>query len=141
MRLSDYISRPSRALASRPTSSSCTLVFSDLTRIIVTAPLLSPMKILPSVLHATKRPTGGSACIVRQLFVRSFMNEPIEEETLPNYRRESFYPIRLGDEINNRYRIVTKLGFGTSSTVWLARDKQKWAAAVLSMVAFALTLT
>ncbi|KAG6871186.1 hypothetical protein C0992_011547, partial [Termitomyces sp. T32_za158] len=35
-----------------------------------------------------------------------------------------FYPVHIDDEIKNRYRIVHKLGFGTYSTVWLARDKE-----------------
>lgn len=51
-------------------------------------------------------------------------NEEIEEETLPNYNPLDFYPIRIGEILVARYRIVGKLGFGANSTVWLARDME-----------------
>jgi serine/threonine-protein kinase SRPK3 len=47
---------------------------------------------------------------------------PIEEEKTPNYKPESFYPIRLGQLLDGRYQVATKLGYGANSTVWLARD-------------------
>jgi hypothetical protein len=46
----------------------------------------------------------------------------IEEETLPNYNANAFYPARINEVLNGRYQIVLKLGFGVTSTVWLARD-------------------
>ncbi|KAL3463738.1 kinase-like protein [Aspergillus heterothallicus] len=46
----------------------------------------------------------------------------IEEEELPGYRADRFYPVRLGEILQGRYHILTKLGFGSSSTTWLARD-------------------
>ncbi|KAL2851853.1 kinase-like domain-containing protein [Aspergillus pseudodeflectus] len=46
----------------------------------------------------------------------------VEEEELPDYRAERFYPVRLGEIFYNHYQIVAKLGFGSSSTTWLARD-------------------
>ncbi|EGC46905.1 vacuolar sorting protein [Histoplasma capsulatum var. duboisii H88] len=48
--------------------------------------------------------------------------EPIEEEHTPQYNPSHFYPIRLYEVLNNRYQVVAKLGWGTSSTVWLAQD-------------------
>jgi len=48
--------------------------------------------------------------------------QKIEEERLPDYRAERFYPVRLGEILNNKFQILTKLGFGTASTVWLCRD-------------------
>jgi hypothetical protein len=36
-----------------------------------------------------------------------------------------FYPARLGEVFQNRYQIMAKLGFGTSSTSWLARPYGK----------------
>ena len=33
-----------------------------------------------------------------------------------------YYPMRIGDTIENQYQIVGKLGFGVGSTVWLAND-------------------
>ncbi|KAL9082399.1 MAG: hypothetical protein Q9159_006442 [Coniocarpon cinnabarinum] len=49
----------------------------------------------------------------------------IEEgwEYLDNYASKGFCPIHLGDRLNNgTYTVVHKLGFGSSSTVWLARN-------------------
>ncbi|OAA43706.1 serine threonine protein kinase, CMGC group [Metarhizium rileyi] len=46
----------------------------------------------------------------------------IEEENLPGYLASRYYPIHIGEVLRDRYQIVGKLGFGASSTVWLARD-------------------
>jgi hypothetical protein len=48
----------------------------------------------------------------------------IEEERIPGYKAERFYPVRLGEVIKSRYQVVAKLGFGTASTIWLCRDLQ-----------------
>ncbi|KAG6007508.1 hypothetical protein E4U21_005977 [Claviceps maximensis] len=62
---------------------------------------------------------------------RTFTNEgfeiipdesKIEEETVPNYKAEHFYPVRLGQIFESKYQVVAKLGFGTASTVWLCRE-------------------
>lgn len=45
-----------------------------------------------------------------------------EEETLPRYTPAIFYPVRIGERINDRYEILAKLGYGMTATVWLARD-------------------
>jgi hypothetical protein len=47
---------------------------------------------------------------------------PVEEETLPNYDPDEFYPVRIGDAFNGKYLVIGKLGFGANSTVWLCRD-------------------
>ncbi|KAF7552431.1 hypothetical protein G7046_g7410 [Stylonectria norvegica] len=67
---------------------------------------------LPEV--ARKLPTSGFDVIDR--------NIPVEEEELPDYRVERFYPVHLGEVFQDRYQVVAKLGFGSSSTIWLARD-------------------
>ena len=46
----------------------------------------------------------------------------IEEEESPRYYPERFYPITTGQVLNGRYQVAVKLGCGSSSTVWLARD-------------------
>ncbi|CCT74899.1 probable dis1-suppressing protein kinase dsk1 [Fusarium fujikuroi IMI 58289] len=51
---------------------------------------------------------------------------PVEEEKTRNYSPERFYPIRLGQLLNGRYQMATKLGYGANSTVWLARDLNRW---------------
>lgn len=49
-------------------------------------------------------------------------DKPIEEEKYPGYRAEKFYPVQLGGIFQSRYKMITKLGFGGPSTVWLCRD-------------------
>jgi serine/threonine-protein kinase SRPK3 len=46
----------------------------------------------------------------------------VEEESLPFYNRDDYYPMRIGAVIKDRYQVVAKLGYGTSSTVWLCHD-------------------
>ncbi|KAM5433064.1 hypothetical protein MferCBS31731_007288 [Microsporum ferrugineum] len=50
--------------------------------------------------------------------------EAIEEQTLPSYYRKTYYPVRIGQIFNDRYRIIAKLGYGAYSTVWLANDER-----------------
>ncbi|CAG9974142.1 unnamed protein product [Clonostachys byssicola] len=49
-----------------------------------------------------------------------------EEEKIPDYHPDRFYPARLGQILNQRYQLATKLGYGANSTVWLARDLRRW---------------
>jgi serine/threonine-protein kinase SRPK3 len=46
----------------------------------------------------------------------------IEEENSPYYEPAHFYPAQIGEILNDRYQIATKLGHGSRSSVWLARD-------------------
>ncbi|KAH6622413.1 CMGC protein kinase [Boeremia exigua] len=46
----------------------------------------------------------------------------LEEERLPSFRKTDYYPVNIGDVFASRYQVVGKLGFGVTSTVWLARD-------------------
>lgn len=48
---------------------------------------------------------------------------PSEEQTLPRFFQRRYYPVRIGQLFNGRYRILTKLGYGANSTVWLTRDQ------------------
>ncbi|KAL8735011.1 MAG: hypothetical protein Q9166_001136 [cf. Caloplaca sp. 2 TL-2023] len=50
----------------------------------------------------------------------------VEEECLPRYDPSHFFPVRLGMSINDRYQIISKLGYGSQSTVWLVRDMWRW---------------
>ena len=69
--------------------------------------------------------------------IRSFSSHKMEEapsnehiyewheyvENLDHYRPGGYHPVHLGDLYSNeRYQVVHKLGFGSYSTVWLARD-------------------
>ncbi|CAK41903.1 uncharacterized protein An14g01225, partial [Aspergillus niger] len=51
--------------------------------------------------------------------------DKIEEETLPLYKPENYYPVSIGEVFGSRYQVVSKLGYGTSSTIWLSRDLQE----------------
>lgn len=55
-------------------------------------------------------------------FTRIPSTEKIEEELFPDYIASRYYPVLIGEVLRDRYQIVGKLGFGASSTVWLARD-------------------
>lgn len=57
-------------------------------------------------------------------FVRLSASQAIEEETLPGYVSARYCPTRIGEILKDRYQVVGKLGFGASSTVWLARDME-----------------
>jgi len=44
-------------------------------------------------------------------------------ENLENYRSGGYHPTHIGDQYRNgRYEVVHKLGYGSYSTVWLAKD-------------------
>ncbi|KAI0406273.1 serine threonine protein kinase, CMGC group [Xylaria palmicola] len=55
-------------------------------------------------------------------FKKIRLEEKIEEELYPDFVASRYYPVRIGEILRDRYQIVGKLGFGTTSTVWLARD-------------------
>jgi len=50
---------------------------------------------------------------------------PLEEEKNPDYDPRRFYPARVGETIQ-KCEIVSKLGWGTGSTVWLAKDVNRF---------------
>lgn len=68
----------------------------------------------PSLLPPRVFPSTGFDLIDR--------SEKVEEERLPSYNRDDYYPMRIGEVVNKHYQVVAKLGYGTSSTVWLCRD-------------------
>jgi len=61
-----------------------------------------------------KFPTSG--------FVTLDATKKVEEEDLPSYVPEDYYPVYIGKVFGSRYQVVGKLGFGVNSTVWLCRD-------------------
>jgi serine/threonine protein kinase len=46
----------------------------------------------------------------------------LEEETLRGYRAKNYYPVKFGQVFKDRYEVISKLGYGATSTVWLCRD-------------------
>lgn len=49
----------------------------------------------------------------------------LEEEMFDELKAGDYYPVNIGDLFaSNKYQVVGKLGFGSTSTVWLARNLQ-----------------
>lgn len=48
-----------------------------------------------------------------------------DAEHLNGYCPGGYHVVRLGDRLKERYEIIHKLGFGSYSTIWLARDRQE----------------
>ena len=46
----------------------------------------------------------------------------IDNEPLRDYKIGGYYPVSIGEVINNRYKIIKKLGWGVYSTAWLSYD-------------------
>ena len=76
----------------------------------------------PCRVLSTVRPPSEPRAFPSQGFGVVAEDKPFEEENLPDYQADHFYPARLGQIFNDRYQTVAKLGYGSSSTLWLARD-------------------
>ncbi|KAI7345746.1 hypothetical protein KC354_g14585 [Hortaea werneckii] len=50
-------------------------------------------------------------------------DERVEEETVPNYDSSRYYPVQIRDIFQDRYEVLGKLGYGTTSTTWFCRDQ------------------
>jgi len=59
-------------------------------------------------------PTGGYETVPP--------SEVLEEERFEQFKQGQYYPANIGEVLTSRYQVIGKLGFGTTSTVWLARD-------------------
>jgi hypothetical protein len=92
---------------------------SSIRRAVPTAAMTSCLSAFRSVLRTASR---SLQCISQRPFVRLPVETPIDEETLPQYDPEQFYPVHVGDVFNGRYRVTGKLGYGAYSTSWLCRD-------------------
>ncbi|VUC31591.1 unnamed protein product [Clonostachys rosea] len=73
-----------------------------------------PAVLTPSPPGARKFPSEGFKVIDPA--------EKVEEERLPFYERQNYYPMRIGQVVEERFQVVAKLGYGTTSTVWLSRN-------------------
>ena len=50
----------------------------------------------------------------------------IEEELAPDYDPRQHYPVNPGEILINKYEMTAKLGYGSGSTVWLAKDIKRY---------------
>lgn len=46
---------------------------------------------------------------------------PVDEEKIPGFNFRHFYPANPGDILLNKYQLNAKIGWGSTSTVWLAQ--------------------
>ena len=58
---------------------------------------------------------------------------PIEEERKATYNAQHFYPVKLGQIFDDAYQVIAKLGYGGSSTVWLAKDVHRYVSVVTKL--------
>jgi serine/threonine-protein kinase SRPK3 len=56
-------------------------------------------------------------------------------EPIASYRKGGFHPIHIDDVLQNRYRIVNKLGYGAYGTIWLVEDLNSGRCAALKVLA------
>ncbi|KGO70658.1 hypothetical protein PITC_055490 [Penicillium italicum] len=55
-------------------------------------------------------------------------HELVDEEGCVDYNSANFYPAKPGEVLAKKFQLIVKIGWGTQSTVWLARDisRLKW---------------
>jgi serine/threonine-protein kinase SRPK3 len=46
----------------------------------------------------------------------------VSEENPERYSEGGYHPISIGERFNDKYQVISKLGYGLYSTVWLAKD-------------------
>lgn len=73
---------------------------------------------------------NAAACRLKPAFIhpsrRLFSLRHISEESEARYCIGGYHPLRLGDSFNHgRYKIISKLGYGRYSTVWLVFDHEQ----------------
>jgi hypothetical protein len=59
-------------------------------------------------------------------------HELVDEEACPAYNPKYVYPAKPGEILANHYQLLVKIGWGTRSTIWLAKDIKRWALALSS---------
>ena len=100
-------------------------------RLIRLFPLPRPSLYSSALISRSSMASRKYSSPATQLLVREFPSsgfevidpsQKVEEERLPFYSHDDYYPMRIGEVIKDRYQVVAKLGYGTSSTVWLCHD-------------------
>lgn len=84
-------------------------------------------------LPSTFRPFFATPCYrtrrripnVSAMSTSPYKDTNIDDVERPDYYRPGgYHPIKIGERLRDRYAIVHKLGSGSYSTIWLARDEQ-----------------
>jgi hypothetical protein len=71
-----------------------------------------------------QRAASPPLCFSNDDFKTVPASEVLEEEWFEKFKKRQYYPANIGEVFNSRYQIIGKLGLGSTSTVWLARDLQ-----------------
>ncbi|RDW61699.1 uncharacterized protein DSM5745_10371 [Aspergillus mulundensis] len=71
---------------------------------------------------ALRRPPSAPLIFPIRGFETIRASQVLDEERFEQFKQGHYYPANIGDVLRSRYQIVGKLGFGVTSTVWLARD-------------------
>lgn len=80
---------------------------------------------IPSLLSFSVRSHGVRLPLLSRRWAHNMPDiQKIEEQTLPFYHQKRYYPVKIGQVFNDRYRTIAKLGYGAYSTVWLAWDER-----------------
>ena len=74
--------------------------------------------------HHVFEPPSCSSLFPATGFTTIPASERLEEENWLWYTPQSFYPVRIGDVYHSKYQVFYKLGYGTTSTIWICLDLQ-----------------
>ncbi|KAF3026765.1 hypothetical protein E8E14_014847 [Neopestalotiopsis sp. 37M] len=85
-----------------------------------TAPVVTPSP--PYDAEAWRRKADTETRPDPPTWKRLPLDKKLEEERNPGYRADTWYHVHIGEVINDRYQVCTKIGWGDTSTVWLAKD-------------------
>jgi hypothetical protein len=83
---------------------------------------LQPLQCLATAIAVSKHPSRQVRTFADRTVEIIPEHEKVKEEIIVGYQANKYYPVRLGDVFNSRYKVVAKLGWGVYSTVWLCRD-------------------
>ena len=101
-------------------------VFFDLWPLFTTSLHPTNLRPIPSLFgRATRRGMESFASSGPSKTCSPVEYMPLEDIERPErYHPGGYHPIVIGDCLGDRYDVVHKLGFGTYSTTWLARDRK-----------------
>ncbi|KAJ5819378.1 hypothetical protein N7474_004969 [Penicillium riverlandense] len=81
--------------------------------------MTSLLKLAKSIIRRAPSP---ARCFPKSGFETINASIILEEERFEQFKKGCYYPVNIGDVLGSKYQVIGKLGFGVTSTVWLARD-------------------
>ncbi|KAL9092102.1 MAG: hypothetical protein Q9165_004535 [Trypethelium subeluteriae] len=67
-------------------------------------------------------PDSQPICFSNSNFKALPSDQKVEEEAHDAISQGRYFPVRIGDILEDKYQVVGKLGYGVGSTVWLANE-------------------